>query len=116
MSGSENLLQTVKTISRIVVAPDVRELKVRMGSLDRRIDSLDGQMKAQFDAVKTQLEAQKKQSEAQYEALKGQSAAQFKAVLAAIGQSKAETELSTFKQIAALGERVAALEAHMNHP
>lgn len=86
MADTENILQTVKTTIQDIVAPDVRELKVRM-------TSLEDQGKVHFEALKSQAEAQ------------------FKAVLAAISQSRAETELSTYKQIAALSERVAALEA-----
>ncbi len=86
MADTENILQTVKTTIQDIVAPDVRELKVRMTSLED-------------------------QGKVHFEALKGQAEAQFKAILAAISQSRAETELSTYKQIAALSERVAALEA-----
>ena len=87
MADTENILQTLKNTVQDIVAPDVRELKVRMTSLE--------------DTIKVQFEAQRSQSEAQ-----------FKAIMAAISQSKAESELSSYKQIAALSERVAALEAH----
>lgn len=87
MADTENILQTMKTTVQDVVAPDLRELKVRM-------TSLEDQIKVQF------------------EALKSQSDAQFKAIMAAISQSKAESELSTFQQLSALRERVAALEVH----
>ena len=75
----------------------MRELKVRMTSLE--------------ETIKVQFEAQRSQSEAQFKALEGKSDAQFKAIMAAISQGKADSELSNYKQIAALSERVAALEA-----
>ena len=68
MSESENILQTIKTTVQDFVAPDVRELKLRMTSLEDQV-------------------------EVQFEALKVQSDAQFKALMAAISQSKAESEL-----------------------
>ena len=48
---------------------------------------------------------------ARFYALESRSESQFKAILAAIGQSRAENELLVLKQLAALTERVAALEA-----
>ena len=87
MSEAENILQTIKTTVQDLVAPDVCELKVRLASLE--------------DQVKVQ-----------FEALRVQSDAQFKALMAALSQSRAESELSAFKQLASLTERVAALEAH----
>lgn len=86
MADTENILQTLKTTVQDVVAPDVRELKVRM-------TSMEDQIKVQF------------------ESLRSQSDAQFKALMAAIGQNKAESELGAFQQLSALRERVAALEA-----
>ena len=87
MSESENILQTIKTTVQDFVAPDVRELKLRM-------TSLEDQVKVQFEALRVQSDAQ------------------CKALMAAISQSKAESELSAFKQLSSLSERVAALEAH----
>ncbi len=37
--------------------------------------------------------------------------AQFRAILAVIGESRAQTELSNFREFAARSERVAVLEA-----
>ncbi len=101
MSETENILQTIKTTVQDIVAPDVRELKVRMSSLEVRMTSLEARMSSLENQIKVQ-----------FDAFRGQSDAQFKAIMAAISQSKAESELSTYKQIAALSERVAALEAH----
>ena len=87
MGETENILQTIKKTVQDIVAPDIRELKVRASSFE--------------DYVKFQFETMQRQSDAQ-----------FKALMAAISQSKAESELSTYKQIAAWSERVTALEAH----
>ncbi len=100
MSETENVLQTIKTTVQDIVAPDVRELKVRMLGLEGRMSGLEGRMSALED-----------QSRAQFEVSQRQSDVQFKALMAAISQVRAELELSSYKQIAALSERVAALEA-----
>ena len=66
-----------------------------MSSLEGRMSSLKNQVKVQFEVFRSQSDAQ------------------FKAIMAAVGQIKAESEPSTYKQIAALSERVAALEASL---
>jgi mannitol/fructose-specific phosphotransferase system IIA component (Ntr-type) len=83
---SENVLHTLQQLVQDVIAPDVRELKIRVASLERQMD-------VRFDAMDQKQDAQ------------------FKALMAAIAESKAQAELSTMKLIAALGERVAVLEA-----
>ena len=119
MGETENILQTIKTKEQDIVAPDVRELKVRMTSLEgrmtsleTRMTSLEGRMTSLEEQTKAQFEAFHRRMDAQFEAMQRQSDAQFKALMAAIGQVKAELELSSYKQIAARSERVAALEAH----
>ena len=98
MSEHENILQTVKTILQDVVAPDVREVKIRVEAQKDQIAGLESRMNVRFDALESRSESQ------------------YKAILAAIGQSKAENELMVLKQLVALTERVAALEAtqHQN--
>ena len=86
MSEAENIAQTIRKVIQDLVAPEVRELKAE-------VRGLRDEVKVRFDS------------------LEARSDAQFKAIMAAIGQSKAESELSTFKAISALSERVAALEA-----
>lgn len=82
----DNALQTLQHAIQDVIAPDVRELKVRVASIE-------------------------KQMETQYNSLRDQQEANFKALLAAIGESKAKSDLDTYRLIAALTERVAALES-----
>ena len=82
----DNVLQTLQHAVQDVIAPDVRELKIRVASIE-------------------------KQMETQYNSLRDQQEANFKALLAAIGESKAKNELDTYKLISALTERVAVLES-----
>jgi capsule polysaccharide export protein KpsE/RkpR len=83
---SDNVLQTLQRLVQDVIAPDVRELKVRMESLSKEMS--------------TRFEAMEKQNEAQY-----------KGILAAIAESKAQSELASLTAMGALRERVAVLES-----
>lgn len=90
---SENLLQTMPHLIQDVIAPDVRELKVRMSAVERSIESLEKHMDVRFTTADQKGDAQ------------------FKAIMAAISESKAQGELASFRVIAALSERVAVLES-----
>lgn len=85
---TDNVLQTLQKLVQDVIVPDVRELKVRLTSLEKSVDE-------------------------RFSSLERQSDAQFKAILAAIGESKAQAELSNMRVVSALSERVAALEARV---
>ncbi len=97
---SDNLLQTLQHLIQDVIAPDVRELKVRVASLEKQMD-------VRFDAVDSRF----KGLDDRFKALDEKNEAQFKALMAAIGESKAQSELTNVRLIAALSERVAVLEA-----
>jgi hypothetical protein len=104
---SENILQTLQSLVQDVIAPDVRELKVRLTSLEKQMD-------VRFDAVNDKFAA----VDGKFAAMDGKFAAmnekmdvQFRAIMAAIGESKAQSELTTFRLLSALSERVAVLEA-----
>ncbi|MGH9615123.1 MAG: hypothetical protein ACRD28_00170 [Acidobacteriaceae bacterium] len=83
---TDNAIQALQHAIQDVIAPDVHELKVRVASME-------------------------KQMETQYNSLRDQQEANFKALLSAIGESKAKNDPETYKPIAALTERVAALES-----
>jgi hypothetical protein len=108
---SDNLLQTLQQLVQDVIAPDVRELKVRVASLEKQVDvrfnALEQRMDAQFKAI----EGQFKGIESRFKGMDEKNDAQFRAIMAAFSESKAQGELSTMKLIAALSERVAVLEA-----
>jgi hypothetical protein len=52
---SENVLQTLQQLVQDVIAPDVRELKVRLTSLEKqmdvRFDAADQKAEARFDTL-----------------------------------------------------------------
>ncbi len=83
---TENILQSLQQLVQDVIAPEVRELKVRLTSFE-------------------------KQMEVQFAALDQKNDAQFKALMAAISESKAQAELTNMRVTAALSERVDVLES-----
>jgi DNA-binding TFAR19-related protein (PDSD5 family) len=108
---SENLLQTLQQLVQDVIAPDVRELKVRVSSLEKQMDdrfnSLEQKMDVQFHSLDQKMDAQ-------FNSLEQKMDAQFRVLVAAIGESKAQSELTTIRMVAALSERVAVLEAQQH--
>jgi len=83
---SDNVIQTLQQLVRDVIAPDVRELKVRLTALEEQIDT-------RFNAADQKSDLQ------------------FKALMAAISESRAQSELTSMRVIASLSERLAVLEA-----
>jgi len=86
---SDNVLQTLQRLVQDVIAPDVRELKVRLESFTQ-------------------------QTEARFASAEKQSEAQYRGILAAISESKAQAELTGMAAIASLRERIAVLESQRN--
>ena len=97
---SDNVLQTLQHLVQDVIAPDVRELKVRIGSLEKQVDLLREHMDIRFAAADGQASARDEKRDAQ-----------FKALLSAVSESRAQGELTNIRVLAALSERVAVLEA-----
>ena len=90
---AENVLQSLQQFIQDVLAPDVRELKVRVSSLEQRMDTRFEAMDTRFEAMELQIKAQ------------------FKLILAEIRESKTSTENTGLREIGDLRERVAVLEA-----
>lgn len=90
---ADNILQTLQQLIQDVIAPDVRELKVRHAALEKQID-------VRFDAAD-------ERTDAQYKAVMS-ALGEIKAL---IGESRAQAELENVRKISALSERVAVLEA-----
>lgn len=122
---SENLLQTLQSLVQDVIAPDVRELKVRLASLEKQIDVRFEAVNDKFAAVDGKFAAMNEKMDVQFGAVNDKFAAvdgkfaamsekmdvQFRAIMAAIGESRAQSELTTLKLLSALSERVAVLES-----
>ena len=123
---ADNVLQTLQRLVQDVIAPDVRELKVRMAafekSMDERFTSFEKSVDERFTSVNerfTSLERSvserftslEKSVNERSTSLERQSEAQFKAIMAAFGESRAQTELFTARAVAAVSERVTVLEA-----
>lgn len=126
---TDNILQTLQQLVQDVIAPDVRELKVRLTSfekemdgrfnaVDQRFTSLTSNIEQRFAAVDQRFAAIDQRFDSlssnidqRFASLDQKSDARFKAVLAAIAGSKAQTELTNMRFMAALSERVDVLEA-----
>jgi capsule polysaccharide export protein KpsE/RkpR len=92
----ENVLQTLQQLVQDVIAPDVRELKVRVRSLEKEMD-------VRFTAMQRDMDAR-------FSSLEQKIELQFRTVLSAIAESRAQAELTNVKLLASLSERVAVLE------
>ena len=111
---SENLLQTLQSLVQDVIAPDVRELKVRLASLEKQIDVRFGAVDDKLEGVNGKFETVNGKFETvndKFAAMNDKMDVQFRAIMAAIGESKAQSELNTMRLISALSERVAVLES-----
>jgi hypothetical protein len=104
----ENIAQTIQKAIQDLVAPDVRELKVLVTNLQKQIDQ---RFDAQSKEIDQRFDAQSKEIDQRFDAQSKDSDAQFKALMAALGEFKAQSELASVRVIAALSERVAVLEA-----
>ena len=86
---TDNVLQNLQHLIQDVIAPDVRELKVRHASFEKLVDE-------RFNAVLKQNEMQ------------------FKALMAAIAESKAQSDLARVREVSDLRERIAVIESKLS--
>ena len=101
---SENIAQTVQKVIQDLVAPDVRELKTLVTNLQSQLIHVETSLQKQIDQ---RFDAQDKKAEAQSQKVD----AQFRALMSALNEFKAQSELTTIQVISQLSERVAVLEA-----
>ena len=97
---TDNVLQTLQQLVQDVIAPDVRELKVRQASFEKLVDERFGSLTKSIDE---RFNAQGRQSEMQFQTL-----------LAAISEAKAQTELARTREISDLRERIAVIESKLS--
>ncbi len=118
----DNVLDTLQKLIQDVIAPDVRELKVRLTSFeketDQRFGSLEKRMAERFDAVDQRFESLEKRMaerfdavDRRFQAMEKQMESQTRILLSAIGELKATSELAALREISDLRERVAVLES-----
>jgi len=93
---TDNVLQTLQHFIQDVIAPDVRELKVRQTAFEKLVDE-------RFNSVDERFNAQAKQSEMQ-----------FNAIMAAIAESKAQSDLARVRELSELRERIAVIESRLS--
>jgi hypothetical protein len=108
---AENALQTAQSFIQDVLAPDVRELKVKVDGLDKRIDSLERHMDERFDSFEKRIDERFKVIDERFAAVKDQSDYNMRLVIGAIERLALVSENSGLRAVADLRERVAVLEA-----
>jgi hypothetical protein len=108
---ADNIVQTLQHLLQDVIAPDVRELKIRVTSLEKQMDvrfeAMDQMMHARFESIDLRFIS----IDQRFTAMDQKMDAQFKALMAAISESKAQSELTSLRVISSLSERVAVLES-----
>ena len=108
---ADNVLQTLQHVIQDVIAPDVRELKVRLAALEKQSETQYNSLEKKSDTQYNSLRDQFSSLRDQFSSLRDQQDSNFKALMSAIGESTAKQDLETYKLIVALTERVSALEA-----
>jgi flagellar capping protein FliD len=108
---SDNVVQTLQKLVQDVIAPDVRETKVRLESLAKETDTRFDAVSSRFDAMQKQIDTRFSAVEKQIQSLSKENEAQYHGILAAISESKAQADLAGMSAIATLRERVAVLES-----
>lgn len=103
----ENIAQTIQNVIQDLVAPEVKELKVLVTTLQKQIDQ---RFEAQSEKTDVQFKALEQKTDAQFKALDQKSDMHFQALMAAFGEFKAQSELASIRVISQLSERVARLE------
>ena len=97
---TDNVLQTRQPLIQDVIAPDVRDLKVRVSSLEKQMDVRFDPLEQRFDAYDEKTDARFEAVDSKFDrvdslfnALEQKMDAHFVALMAAIGESKAQSEL-----------------------
>lgn len=98
-SMTDNVLQTLQQLVQDVIAPDVRELKVRQASFEKLVDERFNSLSKSIDE---RFNAQAKQSEMQFQTL-----------LSAISESRAQADLARVRELLDLRERIAVIESKL---
>jgi hypothetical protein len=98
-SMTDNVLQTLQQLVQDVIAPDVCELKVRQASFEKLVDD---RFNALAKSIDERFNSPSKQSEMQ-----------FNTLMAAISESKAQTDLAWVREFSDLRERVAVIESKL---
>ena len=101
---TETTIRGVKKAIQDFVAPEIRDLKGNIAEINTRLGGIEKLIETQYKALSDKMETQ-------YKAFSDKQDAQFNALMAAIGESRAKSELEAFKMVSALSERVAVLEA-----
>jgi hypothetical protein len=116
-SMTDNVLQTLQHLIQDVIAPDVRELKVRLAGfeklVDERFNSVDERLNSSAKSIDERFNSLTRSIDERFNAQAKQSEVQFQALLSAISEAKAQTELARTREISDLRERIAVIESKL---
>jgi hypothetical protein len=116
-SMTDNVLQTLQQLVQDVIAPDVRELKVRQASCERLVDEgFNSQAKSldeRFNSLTKEMDMRFSAREECFTLQATQSEIEFKTLMSAIPESKAQTDLAGVREFSDLRERIAVIESKL---
>ncbi len=109
---ADNVIQTVQKTFQDILAPDIRELKMRVEALEKRMEERFAAAKALSEAQFRRVDTQFERVDTQFERVDTQFQnvdSQFERVLEAVNDWKTR-DMSVAHEIGSLRERVAVLE------
>lgn len=115
---TDNVLQTLQQLVQDVIAPDVRELKVRQASFEKVVNerfnspAKEGDMR--FSALEERIISLSKSMDERFHAQARQSEMQFQTLLAGISEAKAQTVLARTREISDLRDRIAVIKSKLS--
>jgi len=116
-SMTDNVLQALQQLVQDVIAPDVRELKVRQVSFERLVDErFNSQAKSfdeRFNSLTKGMDMRFSALEERFTLQGRQSEMQFKTLMSAISESKAQTDLAWVREFSDHRERIAVIESKL---
>lgn len=116
-SMTDNVLQTLQQLVQDVIAPDVRELKVRQASCERLVNErFNSQAKSfdeRFNALTKEMDMHFSALEERFTLQARQSETQIKTLMSAVSESKARTDLAWVREFSDLRERLAVIESKL---
>jgi hypothetical protein len=116
-SMTDNVLQILQQLVQDVIAPDVRELKVRQVPFERLVDErLNSQAKSfdeSFNSLTIGMDMRFSALEERFTLQATQSEVQFNTLMSAISEPKAQTDLAWVREFSDLRERIAVMESKL---
>ena len=105
-------IHSIQKLLQELIAPDVRETKVRLEALEKRMDAEFQSLRKENESMRKENESFRNEMRSETGAIRTEMDANFRALMSSIAELKANNEILSLREIASLRERVAVLEAH----